>query len=236
MKIMDLMLPARDSIRPRPLFKLLHTNQVAVILTCWGDTSQIDNMLKLIEKSLIENNQNQESNEQFDPDVTKMNLKTIESAPPKKRSLEVVFQKILRELNKYIALEVNKKEWVTCIEITLVGKDRQNLFWSHAGQPQIFRATETGLEPLSYTADPSSDFNQSSPLPVNCLGLELDLQIQSGYIPLDKIKNIVLFSCPKVPAELYSSRTTDLDSLAQLIQEHYPNSPVWSGLIDITTS
>lgn len=236
MKIMDLMLPAKDSIRPRPLFKLLHMNQVAVILTCWGDTSHVDTMMKLIEQNLQEDHQNQESNEQFDPDATKMNLKKMDLTPSKKRSLEEVFQKVLRDLNKYIALEVNKTKWITCIEITLIGKDRQNLFWTHVGQPQIFRATQAGLEPLSYTADPSSDFNQSSPLPINCLGLELDLQIQSGYIPVDKVKNIVLFSCSKVPAELYSSLTVDLETLAQLIQQYDSNSPVWSGLIEVVTS
>jgi len=228
MKISEISLPSTKGFRPKPIIKSTHDGRILIIVTIWGDSSVGEQVTSSLLKKL--ENTEEVQQEESDPDVTRFSI-PIEVKIQKKNQ-EALFQEALQKINHFLLTEVNKEKWITCAEILLIGYDQQYFYWAQAGQPQIFRSTESGVEPLSYIPDMTVDMDQYVPLPFHALGLEKNVQIQTGMIPFGKTQQLILLSTPRVPGGLYITMGINLGAIAELIQQSFPDSPAWAGVID----
>lgn len=236
MKIKEMSLPSIQGFRPKPVIRTTHLENVIVVLTCWGEQTKAEKMVTHLLQALEAEPQKEEAPDpNFDPDATRVGLKVAKAETATaaiKKNLGETMAQALRKLNDFILTEVNQEKWLSAVEVTLIGNDQQYLYWTQVGQPQIFRSLDSGVEPLSYVPDMTLDFSQKIPLPFHALGLEKDLHMNTGMIPIGKTHQLILLSTPQIPGGLYISMGITLDSIVELIQQNFPDSPAWAGVID----
>lgn len=234
MQINEMSLPSIQGFRPKPVIRTTHGGNVLIVLTCWGDQTQTEKMMTMLIQFLEEEPKDEaQGNSNFDPDATRVGIKVAaEPVTQIKKNIGQTMQAALSKLNQFLLQEVNHEKWQTAVEVTLIGRDQQYLYWAQVGQPQVFRSTDFGVEPISYVPDPTLDFDQKIPLPFHALGLEKEIQVHSGVIPFGKTHQLILLSTPKIPGGLYITMGITLDSIVELIQQNFPDSPAWAGVID----
>lgn len=237
MKITEMCLPSDRGFRPKPFVKITDNGQMLIVLTCWGEPTDLDKVADDLLKTIEDLQVTQES--ATDQDTTRIRIQldeTQNSTTTVALPFEVVLRNSLQKLNQFLSHELNSKKWSTCIEATVVAHDHKFLYWAQCGQPQVFRTTSMGMEPLSFTPDPTLDMEQNIPLPFCSLGLEEPAQILMGYIPIGKTLNLILFSTPNIPSRLFHSAEISVDAIVEKIQSDNPHAPAWVAVIDFQPS
>jgi hypothetical protein len=224
MKLDEKSLPASNGFRPRPLVKQTADGKTVIAVTSWGSAEiaqkVVDSTLLLLEKSAAP---------AFDPDATRVGIAV--ASEPEPSTLEKKFVETIKGVNEELLKNENNGQWQAVVELVIIGVDQYQIYWAQAGQPQIFYKNSAGVQPICYTPDPSSVFQQRTPLPMFGIGLEKNPTVQSGSLPIEKTAEILLLSSPQAPAGIYLTHTFDINAILDLLSQNFPESPAWAAVL-----
>ena len=133
----------------------------------------------------------------------------------------------------------NKSQYVSGIEVLVVGRQGSQLAWAQVGAPHLLlRRPGRPLVPLATSFDHSFELSlagrHEAPLPSRLLGVDPTCHVVSGDLQVSSEDLLVLLSSSMVPASLWTvTGEFDLQILTKHLVENDPDSPFWLAMVDL---
>lgn len=150
-----------------------------------------------------------------------------------KRGSEIGDAKALLEMNLDILRNENKREYSEAVEIAIFRIKNKTLSWAHVGSPHVFLSYEKGLQPLCYYLDWSAQFNQAAPIVCSALGLQENIQINSGSYKIEPGHRLIMLSRSYVPSTFYAITNLNLQNISDTLIAESEQNPFWVGLVEL---
>ena len=204
-----------EFFRPRPRILVTENPVKILVATSWGNQDESDAVVRLFEDQAI-----------FE------NVTNLARDHEKIESLGLVANRLRSaaiHANDLLFREINRSEFVTAVEFLGLVFQNGILSWVQIGSPHLLLLSDGRLQPLAYQMDFGWQYNQSSPLVSQGMGIEPSCQFSCGSIHIEKKSELFFVSRGALPGKLFSAENMDLRTISQIFVEDSPTSPFWVG-------
>lgn len=208
------------SFRPTPTVHFDASLNLLLIATSWGQAQSAKVVIDKITEFL---------NKTEDPDAT-----VIRSRDSVTGTLDQKLKAAVLSANRTIFEIENSQKYESAVELVAIMINKNTLFWVQVGCPHILlKSSPYSLEPISYFPDWSIQLNQKSPLLVSGLGLQSQVNLNSGSYRFVSGQEIFLISRSQLPGVLYSSHDLTVEGLSRILIDDNPDSAFWISQIQL---
>jgi hypothetical protein len=207
------------TFRPRPVVSLVESDSVLMVLSSWGHRDSAEQVTQIFSDQL----QLSDSEDFTSP------FGHVESLGPIANRLKTA----AHLANALIYREVNHTEYVAGLEVLALSYKDSILSWVQVGGPHLLLKLKDSLQPLASQYDWSWQFNQSSPLPSECLGLQASLNVHCGSLFLAAGADLFLVARGAIPAKAFELPPRDIAAMTRILVEDNSETPFWLGHVGL---
>lgn len=211
------------TFRPKPFILHSESDSTLIVATSWGQPEEAQSVAQIF----LDQIQLGESQDQTSP------FEYLENLGPIGNKLKIAAQLS----NEYLYRNSNQSEYVSGVEVLALAHKDNVLSWAQVGGPHLLLfqkdKNESRMLPLATQFDWSWQFNQESPLPSQCLGLQRTLSVLCGTIQLESGSDLFLVCRGSIPATLFEKPQNSLTAIAKILAAQNVETPFWLGHVKI---
>lgn len=217
------------TIRPRPGCHISGNQELAAVITSWGQSSlSTQTVFEDLESRYSFFSEDEESTRPF---PILQNL----SVPENDMRTSII------QVNQDIYSKINEEEYSIGFELFFVAIKGNICAFSQVGCPIVLidRPSQSLCLAGSVTIDSSlllAGQSCQSPLPVQLMGVHEDVSISSCCFRFNKGDRLILLSRSCVPPSWLSVKREErtIEHLSRLASQDNPKIPFWLGILDLT--
>lgn len=207
--------------RPKPTVSISSDEKTVIVATSWTIQEHAQKVISEVTQFLDSSFADVEVTSPFEylPQLSKIS-----------NSLRIA----LLIANDVIYRVENRSELTAAVEVCILHKYQNQIFYAQVGQPQIFlQSADQSLQPVTAGVD-----LRSPPLPRDLLGLEIRPQIQMGQFEVSSEDRVVLLSSSFISPEFLkaavrSSLSEELQDYTKRMVQTLSQEPFWISLLEI---
>jgi hypothetical protein len=208
-------------IRPRPLVYVDPNHNYLVILTAWGSTDSLNQILDNIKLHLQSVKQDDELTTPF------QNILSLSNEANDLRVTTLM-------TNDLVFRSLNQDKYNVVVETCLINLKSKHVAWSQMGGPHLFlKKRNEGPQPISCFPESRTDLI-GFPVPVHFLGSEPTISPRNGDLYLDKGDEIILLSSSYIPTSIWSLKSeSNLADWTESLTSQSEEQPFWLGRLKL---